>query len=159
MHYKPTTFAGETIKYRFPYTMPGELVVVAGSQDIAFRSGTFTHAVDMPFEIWEVSLQASQSVSDDPFIPVAAPAPGIDKFWRVRVEDTSKDRTMTKQAQLVATIKKTNENIWTWWVPYTLVKSEFLEVSVTNLLPTNFLRAEVSFHGYLIVLEPPSETR
>ncbi len=157
--YKPVSFMGKTIKFRVPYTMTGELIVAAGTPVVYFPPDTFRHNTDLPFEIWQVSLQASQSVAEDPFIPIAEPAPGIDKFWRVRIRDDSKDQLITKNPQLVATIKETNTDIWQWWVPYTIIRSEALEVAVNNLLPANALRAEITFIGYEIVLEPASETR
>lgn len=158
-----TQYNGRRIKFRVPYTMPGELIVANAGLNIPFPEGTFLHSVDKPFEIWNVKLQATQSLlGGAAFAPIAAPAPSIDKFWRVRVRDLSKNQEITKNAQLVDTLKDSNDNVWHWGVPYTIIRAEGMEVSVDNLLAAaggNVLRAEIAFRGYLLILEPPSETR
>jgi subtilisin family serine protease len=141
--------------------MPGELIVNAATQNVPFPEGTFLHSVDKPFEVWGVKLLASQSVNGGVgFIPIAAPAPNIDKFWRVRMRDLSKNQEITRAAQLVDSLVDNDDNVW-WWTPepYTIVRAEGFDVSVDNTLAVNFLRAEVTFRGYLLILEPPSETR
>lgn len=161
MPYKlPTHYAGKRIKFRVPYTMPGELIVANAGQGIEFPEATFLHSIELPFEVWDMIPHASQiDVNDN---PLAAPAPGIDKFWRIRVQDVSKNQLMTKNAQLVDTLIDRNSLIWFWRCPYTIVRAEGFQVSVDNLLPAapgNRLRAEVTFRGFLIVLDPASETR
>ena len=152
-------FAGRPIRFRVPYTKPGEMVVAAQAVNIAFPAGTYLHGVELPFEIWDVKLEASQSVAQTPFVPVAEPAPRLSKFWRVRLRDTAKNQTITAAAQLVDSVIERPNNIWRFPFPYTVVRSEGFEVEVDNLLPANWLRAEVTFRGYLLILEPPSETR
>ncbi len=164
MPYKvPTHYNGLRIKLRVPYTMPGELILANAAQGIVFPAATFLHSVELPFEVWDMSIGASQSLLGAPnFIPIAAPAPGIDKFWRIRVQDVSKNQLMTKNAQLVDQLTDNDAGIWFWRIPYTIVRAEGFEVTVDNLLPAapgNFLRAEVTFRGFTLVLEPPSETR
>lgn len=157
----PTHYDGRRIKFRLPYTMPGELITTNAILNQAFPEGTFLHSVDKPFEIWSVKLVASQSVAGGAaFAPIAAPAPNIDKFWRVRMRDLSKNENITKNAQLVDSLVDTDTGVW-WWTPqpYTIVRAEGFDVSVDNLLANNFLRAEITFRGYLLILEPPSETR
>ncbi len=159
MPYKvPTHYNGMKIKFRVPYTMPGELVVGNGVAGLDFPAATFLHSVELPFEVWDVKMAASQIVNNH---PVAAPAPGINKFWRVRVQDVSKNQLLTKNAQLVDTLLDTSDGIWYWRIPYTILRAEGFEVTVDNLLPApgNDLRAEVTFRGYELVLEPPSQTR
>ncbi|KKL21528.1 hypothetical protein LCGC14_2444570 [marine sediment metagenome] len=153
-------FAGKRIKFRVPYTMPGELIVPSPGVNIPFPDATFLQNVELPFEIHSVMLTASQSVLGGAnFIPIAEPAPGIDEFWRVRISDTSKNQDITKNAQLAATLKNTNRNVWDWKIPFTIIREEGFQVAIDNLLAANFLRAEISFIGYHLVLTPPSETR
>jgi hypothetical protein len=157
--YIPKTFAGKRIKFRVPYSMPAELIVGNAGAGIEFPEASFLHSIELPFEIWNMQLSASQLVNN---IPVAAPAPGIDKFWRVRIQDVSKNQLMTKNAQLVATLTDNDAGTWFWRIPYTLVRAEGFLISVDNLLPVapgNDLRAEITFRGNLLILEPPSETR
>lgn len=158
--YVPTHFAGLLIKYRIPRTMPGELIVAAGGANLPFPVATFQQTTELPFEIWEMNLQASQSVLGGAnFIPIAEPAPTIDKFWRLRIRAENKNQDITKNAQLAATLKNTNRNVWDWKIPFTIIREEGFQVAIDNLLAANFLRAEISFIGYHLVLTPPSETR
>jgi hypothetical protein len=141
--------------------MPGELTVENGAAGIEFPEAAFLHSIELPFEIWNMDLQAS--LLDENGDPIAAPPPGIDKFWRLRIQDVSKNQLITKNAQLAATLKDTNTNTWFWRYPYTLVRAEGFLISVDNAIPGSVdpgdLRAEITFRGFLIVLEPPSETR
>jgi hypothetical protein len=155
----PEMYDGKKIKMRLPYTMPGELVLDNGAVGIDFPDGTFLHSVDKPFEVWGMKLSASQLVAS---IPVAAPAPDINKFWRVRVVDVSKNYLMTKAAALVATLIDSDTGDWYWRCPYTIVRAEGFQVTVDNLLsanPGNQLRAEVEFRGFQLIIDPPSNTR
>jgi len=158
--YIPSHFAGQRIKFRVPYSMPGELVVANGQTGVEFPEASFLHNIELAFEIWNVHLDASQLDANGN--PQAAPAPGINKFWRTRIQDVSKNQLITKNAQLVNGLQDNNTGTWFWRVPYTLVRSEGFLVSVDNLLPAapgNDLRAEITFRGFLLVLAPPSETR
>lgn len=158
MPYKvPTHFAGRRIKFRVPYTMPGELNVAAAAAGVEFPEATFLHSVELPFEVWDMNVDAAQL--DGQNVPVAAPAPGINHFWRIRIQDVSKNQLVTKNAQLVQTLLDNSDGVWYWRVPYTIVRAEGFQVAVDNLLAANTLRAEVTFRGFLVVLEPPSETR
>lgn len=154
----PTQYNGHPIRERVPYTMAGELIVAAGATNIVFPPATFLQSVDKPFEVWRVKLVASQLDGNN--VPIAAPAPNINKFWRVRMTDVSKDQLLTKNAQLVASLTDTDDDNW-WWAPepYTIVRAEGFEVSVDNLLANNALRAEITFVGYNLIIAPPSETR
>lgn len=157
MPYKvPTHFNDRRIKYRVPYTMPGELIVAAAQIGLDFPEATFLHTIELPFEIWNVKLAAAQLVNN---IPVAEPAPGINQFWRIRVQDVSRNQLMTKNAQLAATLIDDDWGGWYWRVPYTVERAEGFQVTIDNTLAANALRAAVTFRGYLLVLNPPSETR
>ena len=158
--YLPEFYNGQRITFRSPYTMPGELVLANTAVNIEFPEGTFLFGVDKPFEIHRVKFSGSQGGVADPFTPVAAPAPGIDDFWRVRIEDISKNQLLTKNAQLIASLTESNTNMWPWGMPYTIVRSEGFQVTVDNLLTApNRLRAAISFEGYLLVVAPASTTR
>ena len=159
----PTTHADQIIKYRIPYSMPAEMIVDATQTNVDFPAASFLHNTELPFEIHKVKLVATQdqAAAGQPFIPIADPAPGIDQFWRVTVRDTSKiNAVMTKNAQLVASLKSNLTDYWEWDYPYTIVNAEGFTVSVSNLLTTPArLRVAISFIGYSLVLRPPSQTR
>jgi len=155
----PESYQDEKILARLPYTMPGETIVTAGAPPTQFPSGIFTHATDLPFEVHEVIPRASQSVAASPFIPIAEPAPNINKFWRIRIKILSINEEITQNAQLVDDLTERNTEVWPWRVPFTIRRAQGFVVTVENLLPVNFLRAEVTFRGYLIVTKLASENR
>lgn len=154
----PTHYNGKRIKFRVPRTMPGEVTVPNGITGLDFPAATFLHSVELPFEVWNVKMAAAQLINS---IPVADPAPGMNQFWRVRMRDISKNQDITQAANLVQTLIDNESGEWFWRRPYTIERAEGFEVTVDNLLPAggNDLRAAVNFRGFLLVLEPPSETR
>lgn len=157
----PTHFTGRRIKFRVPYTMPGELIVPNGTAGLEFPEAAFLHNIELPFEIWDMSLHAAQLDPETGEV-LADPLPDIDQFWRLRIQDVSKNQAITKNAQLAAGLKDTNTDTWFWRYPYTIVRAEGFQVSIDNLLPDdpgNELRTAITFRGYLIVLSPASETR
>lgn len=159
-YYIPTHFAGQRIKFRVPRTMPGELTVGNGVVGLDFPPATFLHSVELPFEVWSVKFAGAQL--DDNGNPQAAPAPGINQFWRARISDVSKNQNITQAANLIQTLVDDESGEWFWRVPFTIVRQEGFDVTIDNLLPAapgNDLRAAVNFRGFLLVLEPPSETR
>ncbi|KKN61365.1 hypothetical protein LCGC14_0522970 [marine sediment metagenome] len=159
----PTSFADQSIKYRIPYSMPGELIVDTGLTNVEFPAAAFLQNTELPFEIHAVKLVAAQDLNaaGQPFVPIADPAPSIDQFWRVRIRDTSKiNAVITKNAQLVASLKSDLSGYWEWDYPYTIVNSEGFTISVDNLLTAPArLRAAITFIGYSLVIRPPSQTR
>ncbi len=156
----PATFAGRRIMNRIPFTMSSEdLIVNQESNNNAFPEGTFLYNGDKPFEVWGVSVQASTSLLPDPFIPIAEPAPGLNQFWRLRIRELASNRNLTKNAQLAATLTDQGTNYWLWREPYTILRTEGFEVAVDNRQENEALRTEVSFFGYVLVLEKePIET-
>jgi hypothetical protein len=183
----PTHFAGREISFRIPYQIPGELQVGPGQTGVVFPEATFLHNVDKPFEIhrsifrntaminFQYVGQTAVSLQPSTEQPVT-----IDKLIRLRITDVSKNENLTKSSTLSDSLVKSNERTWEWEEPYTLVRSEGFQVQVdSQLFPAvcvqpeendpavcetvpiaiDFIRVEVSFQGYLIVVAPPSETR
>jgi len=158
MPYKlPTHYNGMRIKLRVPYTMAGLNDVAANTGGIEFPDSTFLHSVELPFEVWDAQIHGAQLDAQN--IPIAPPAPGIDWFWSVRMQALSKNQALTKNTQLVQSLKDRNTEGWFWRQPWTLERAEGFVVSVDNALAANALRASITFRGFLIILAPPSETR
>jgi hypothetical protein len=163
--YAPTHWANKRIKFRVPYTMPGELAVTANQNGIFFPEGTFLHGVELPFEIWRmyvrlVGIDDGGEILDGPFFT-------LGERIRLSVEDTSKNQRMTKAPSLVDILVNSlagSTGAWEWHVPYTLVRSEGFAIQVdslsfVNLAAVTSIRVAISYQGYLIVTEPASETR
>lgn len=176
----PQYFADQFIKFRIPYSMPGELIVDPSENGNFFPEATFLHNLDKPFEIHRmmVRLTALDDATTPPTIFEPQPTT-LQKRIRLRIQDTSKNEPLTKAANLVDTIQDDLTEAWNWQMPYTLVRSEGLQVQVDSLAfptycipdvadcPNNAgiaavvdqVRVEISFQGYLIVIQPASETR
>jgi hypothetical protein len=176
----PTHFADQRIKFRIPYTMPGELVLGLSATGVLFPDSTFLHNVDKPFEVHRVVVNTypfDDGTPPDPLDPLfCGQIPDHEKilrnFVRTRIQDTSKNELMNKSAQLLSTLVKDNSATWEWEDPYTIVRSEGFTVSADCLLAAGYpitvdavtvnvenVRFGLTFEGYLIVVAPPSETR
>lgn len=160
----PAAFADQSIKFRIPYEMPGELTVVENVAGNFFPEATFLHNVDKPFEIWGARIRVTGlDASLNPTEPQDAT---LDRLIRMRINDTSKNETFTKAPALISILRNSvagAEGDWVWYVPYTLVRSEGFQVQVdaldfTNITAVN-LRVELAFYGYLDIIQPASEQR
>ncbi len=171
----PADFAGKTITFRIPYSMPGELIVATATQGTQFPEATFLHNVDKPFEIHRMFVRLTGFDGEDPPVIIPAQPANLVKQVRLRVQDTSKNETLTKAAHLVDTLLTDNAETWEWDDPYTMVRSEGFQVQVDTQalgsvcspdancdlqqVAVGNVRVEISFQGYLIVIAPPSEIR
>lgn len=169
----PTDWADQIIKFRIPYSMPGELVVAPDATAEQFNEATFLHTIDKPFEIhrMHVALTALNIVENDTIILDPQPTT-LNRRIRLRLEDTAKNQVLFKSPHLVSTLQKLNEETWEWEVPYTVGKQEGFTVSVdsdlflsicqidtadptcqtSELVAVTNVRVEVAFQGFLIVL-------
>jgi hypothetical protein len=174
----PATFADQFIKFRIPYTMPAELVVLANTANNGFPADVFKNDADKPFEVWRMIVKlTAESVDAPPFIFDPQPTT-LAKHVRIRVVDTSFESRLTKAMNLVDTIQTDNALTWEWEVPYTIVRAQGFQVDVdATALPRYCLevinladvdctaaivavpavRVEIAFQGYFLVLAPPSE--
>jgi hypothetical protein len=159
----PEEFAGKEIRFRIPYSMPGELQLDAESQGVQFPEATFLHNVEKGFEIHRVIVRLTALDDSTPPIVLATQPTILDKLVRLRITDTSKNEVLTKNAQLVDSLLKDNERTWEWEDPYTLVRSEGFQVACDTDANypdgTTYIRVEITFQGYLIVITAPSESR
>ena len=162
----PHSFGDQLIKFRIPYSMPGEQLVDQQASGVFFPEATFLHNVDKPFEIERMYVRITET--DDQNVPLTTQPPFRDLSPNVRltVTDTSKNEPLTKAAHLVSTLITSVEGgdgTWEWYVPYTMVRSEGFQVGIDTLAApgggNNRFRVECSFQGYLTVLQPASETR
>lgn len=171
----PEFFAGQRIKYRIPYHMPGEVVVTPNQSGVAFPEGQFLHNVDKPFEIDRMIIRLT--AFDDAQTPALMEQQpnGLDERIRMSLLDISKDLRLTKNPGLISSFLTDDKRTWEWAVPYTIVRQEGLQVVLdADAFPTicvpnpadcdgppvasvvGSVRVEVSFQGYLIILEPPA---
>lgn len=158
----PARFAGRDITFRVPFSMPGELIVAAGSVGVQFPEATFLHNSDKPFEIHRLIPRVS-GLDENEALLDPQPTDLLERATRIRVFDFSKNENLTKNAQLLDSLTKgTSEKTWEWAEPYVLSRSEGFQVTVDNLATTaiaNYTRIELTFQGFLIVVAAPSESR
>jgi hypothetical protein len=147
--------------------MPGELIVAASVSGAQFPDATFLHNIDKPFEIHRmIPRLTGLSDATPPVVNTAQPEDVLERLVRLRINDFSKNELLMKAPQLVDTITKgTAEKTWEFAEPYTLVRSEGLQISVDTLAfpvlspVVASIRVEIAFQGFLIVVAPPSEAR
>lgn len=178
----PVKYADKLIKFRIPFTMPGELVISRSTTGLLFADSTFLHNTDKPFEIHRMIVTIAAMDNATPPLIINVPLAGalgagqmdviLRDYVRLRIQDTAKNELLTKAAQLVSNLVRNNTGAWEWEEPYTIVRSEGFTISVDTIVPANFviavgetsatvanLRVGITFEGFLIVIEPPSETR
>jgi len=151
----PETYDGKRIVMRTPWAQPGEQIVPAGSPpNFAFQGNPYQSATDLPFEVHAIKPRASVSLAASPFIPVAEPAPGINKFWRLLVKSLTISEDLMQGACLVDTLVDDDTGFWNFGYPTYVKAGTGFTVKVDSLVPAPLvLRAEVTFHGYLILTE------
>lgn len=135
----------------------------------------FLHNVDKPFEIHRVIVRLTPKglVASvlSPLVDLRYPL-DLDKLVRVKFMDVSKNENLTKSPVLVGALQTRVFDTWEWEEPYTLVRSEGLQVQVdTQTYPfacigceegevrIDVIRIEITLQGFLVVVAPPSETR
>lgn len=175
----PETFADQLIKFRIPYTMPGELVTDPDTTGIQFNEATFRHTIDKPFEVHQMHVEVT-GLDADGNVPDTQPLT-LDRLVRLRIDDEAKNERITKSPTLVSIIRDALTHLWVWEVPYTFTRQEGFVIEVdTAALPTicvpdtseaaeepcssvplviTQVRTEISFQGYLVVLRPASDSR
>lgn len=144
--------------------MPGELIIASNAQGTQFPEATFLHNIDKPFEIHRIIPRTTaMDASTPPLVINPQPLDHLtDKLIRLRVDDTTKNEKMTKNAHLLDLLVTDNRRTWEWEDPYTLVRSEGFQVAVdalTFFAGVDNIRVEIAFQGFLIVIAPPTETR
>jgi len=176
----PSTYGDQWIKFRIPYSMPGEQTILANTANNAFPADVFKNDTDKPFEIWRAIVRlTAQSTDAPPFIYEPQPA-SLSKHVRIRIVDTAFESRLNKAMQLVDSLQADDSLTWEWEVPYTIVRAQGFNVEcdalalprycveVVNLADINCttavvavpsVRVEVTFEGFLLVLAPPSESR
>lgn len=182
----PTHFAGKKIASRWPYVMPGELVVANGETGQLFENATFLCTLDKPFETWwmgaDVYPMTTPEGETEPVDvePILAQQLGdvLHRLVKLQIDYVNLDQKITKAAARMNQLFDRNSKRWSWGPqPNTIVRQQGYTVSVSNLaaaaaatFPTgdwgNVAQQEVShvrvnceFLGYLLVLEAEGDKK
>jgi len=164
----PGEFGNRKITFRVPFNMPGELVLDGGQLGLQFPEATFLHNQDKPFEIHRLIPRVTAlDVNNLYYVTLQPSLDALFSCTRLRIFDVSKNENLTKNAQLLSTLcKGTNERSWEFAEPYTLVRSEGLQITVDNLGTAAIFggvysksRIEITFQGFLIQIAPPTADR
>lgn len=161
----PDTFANQKIKARFPYNMPGELIIAFSQSGVLFPDVIFTNQVDKPFEIHRLIPRIAGLDNNQVVVEIQPDQDTMQAVARLDILDFRTDMKLTKSPTLIRDlVKGTSERTWEWAEPYTLPNSGGFQVGVTTLASPGFegvtqLRIEVNFQGFLIQIAPPSDSR
>lgn len=161
----PDHWAGRKITMRVPYEMPGEISLTTGQTGQQYPDATFLHNVDKPFEIHRCKPFVTALDNQGNILSPQIAQETLQSALRVRVADLGKNELLTKSPTLLPLLTKGSaEQTWEWAEPYTIVRSESLQVVVDALAFTNFanvvtLRLAWMFQGFLLIIAPPSESR
>jgi hypothetical protein len=176
--YAPEYFVDRRILFTIPYTMPGAWTIGPNQSGVQAPEAVFLHNVDKPFEIWRMIVRLTALDTSDPPLVLEQQPLTLPERISLSVMDTSKNERLTKNPALVSSLRKANELTWEWDPrPYTIVRQEGFQVAAdslgfpivcainpedcTTLIPAEvgFVRVEVQFQGWLLIVEPPSNTR
>lgn len=170
----PLQFAGKDITFRVPYNIYSDFDFTPNQPGQSFPEASFLHNVDKPFEIHRFIPKVTGLDSDG---DVMEPQPTtLDRRVFIRIQDTSKNQALTKNATPIDSFLKANELTWEWDEPYTLVRSEELQIQVdVDTLPTICspdpetceatpvttaqVRLGINLQGWLLIIAPPTENR
>lgn len=175
----PLQFAGKNITWRIPYNLSAEFDCPPNTFGTVFPDAAFMVQIDKPFEIHRVfiDLIALGITSDsDGAQTILEPQPTtMSQRVRLLLNDLSKNEKMTRSPTLVNLLLNKLTGTWEFEEPYTLVRSENIQVIVDtldfpNTVVINSLvtpesvavltvRVVLNWQGYVIVIAPPSETR
>lgn len=176
----PLQYAGKDITMRYPFVMPGELLVSASTNTI-FDQNTFIHNIDTPFEIHRMIVKLT-AVDDSETPVIFEPQPTtLDRRIRLNIENLSAVNVkLNKAPALPRLLMKENEMTWEWEDPYTIQRSNGFLINVDSLafpsycipscdgtpsipfevsVAVNRIRVEVSFQGFNIIIKPPTDDR
>lgn len=161
----PEFWAGRKITMRIPYQMAGEITLTTLQTGQQFPDATFLHNVDKPFEIHRAKPVVQQLDNAGLPINTQLAQDSLLSLVRVRVSDLGKNELLTKAATLCSLLTKGSaEQTWEFAEPYTIVRSENMQIvadalSLANITNTTSLRLGWMFQGFLLVVAPPSESR
>jgi hypothetical protein len=173
----PLQFAGRDISFRIPYNLYAEQVFDANQNGGSFPEASLLHNIDKPFEQHRWIMSVTGLDANDAIIE---PQPTtLEKRVKLRIQDLSKNESITKSATVFENFLKANEQTWELDEPYTLVRAEGYQVTVdVGALPTicvlnqtdpdctattpvtcTQVRVQINLQGYLIVVAPPTANR
>ena len=175
----PTFLGKRQIKFRSPFSMPGEVKIkLADVPNFPFTSSfpeaTFLQNSDKPMEVHRMTARVTPLDADEKVILFTEDVyKSFLRIFRLRIQDVTKNQLITKNSQLLSDLLDESRGSWEWYDPYTMSRSEGFEVDFDLLdfnskiiLPISqglpeikFLRLEITFEGYLVVIAPPTNER
>jgi hypothetical protein len=160
--YLPAYYNGQQILWRSPWALNGEIVLPGNKPEVfvALPPATLQNTTDKPFEIMDMKAAADQSADDDPYLPLAEPAPGIMHWWRLTMKATGLNEEILAPdvlAKAIFDIDNAGGACWPWYMPFTLDQTQGFQMKFSSQLPANFMRIAVTFRGSLLTLGPATQ--
>ncbi len=174
----PKVYDDQWIKHRIPYTIPGELEVAANSSGNFFPEDVFKNAASKPFEIHWINVRLTAISNDTPRFIYDPQPTTLNKHVRLKFTEVETEQNLNKAMQLVDPLLEDDSLTWRWPIPYTISNQSGFNVQVdATVLPrycveissatdqdctatvvaVPYVRVEITFIGYFLVLAPPSE--
>ena len=162
----PATFAGQIIKDRIPYEMPGELVVTSAMGPVQYPDATFQNTQSKVFEAHRmiprcIAVDANGvAVEGD----VQPPQELMLMLVRAAIQDLGLTQPFTKApTRLLALTKGSSELTWEFADPHYLPNNALLQVTLSGLtFPAGWagdgiagILVTIVFEGFVLVLGPP----
>lgn len=102
----PATFGDQPIKDRFPYAMPGELIVTGGVSGIQFQDALFNNGVDKPFECHRMIPRVYALDDSNILLPEQPAQELLLGLVKINLEITNLDQRLTKASACLDTLTK-----------------------------------------------------
>lgn len=164
----PDMFAGQKIRARFPYTMPGELVLAFSASGVQFADVIYTNTTVYPFEIHRMIPRVYALDNTGLLLGTQPDFSLLAALVKLDLLDFRLDMKMTKAATAIdALVKGSSERTWEWAEPYTLPNSGGFTVSnTTRAAPATFaglgitqLLLALTFEGFQLQIKAPSDSQ
>lgn len=157
----PATFGNQPITDRFPYAMPGELVLTGSQSGIQFQDALFNNGVDKPFECHRLIPRVYALDSSGILLPEQPAENLLAALVKININITNLEQRLTKASAAIDTLTKgSSERSWEFADPFYLVKSNNITVACdTRAFPTIENLASVlvaiTLEGFFCIVAPP----
>lgn len=161
----PATFGNQPILDRFPYAMPGELVLGSSQSGIQFQDALFNNGVDKPFECHRIIPRVYALDDAGVLLPTQPAEALLAALVKMNLLITNLEQKLTKAASAIDTLTKGSaERSWEFADPFYLIKSNNITITCdTRAFPviSDFSQVliAITLEGFLCVCAPPTQNR
>lgn len=161
----PATFGNQPITDRFPYAMPGELVLTDSQSGIQFQDALFNNGVDKPFECHRLIPRVYALDDAGVMLPTQPDERLLAALVKINITITNLEQKLTKASAAIDTLTKGSaERSWEFADPFYLIKSNNITVSCdTRAFPVisdfSQVLVAITLEGFFCICAPPTPNR